>query len=69
MIKIRDNLLELYEEDFSTYLKDHGRLRPSMCKKMFRHITEGVVYLHKSGIAHRDIKLSNILLRLNEEVT
>lgn len=32
-------------------------------RQLFRRIVEGVAYLHKMDVAHRDIKLNNIVLR------
>ena len=33
-----------------------------MCRRFFKQITEAFDYLHQKGIAHRDIKLDNILI-------
>lgn len=33
-----------------------------MCRRFFKQITEAFDYLHHKGIAHRDIKLDNILI-------
>jgi serine/threonine protein kinase len=35
------------------------------CQRFFKQIAEGFEYLHKHGIAHRDIKLDNILIEEN----
>ena len=33
-----------------------------MCRHFFKQILEAVSYVHRSGYAHRDLKLENILL-------
>jgi len=42
--------------------KENKRLSENEARGLFRQILEGVSYCHKHEIAHRDIKLENILL-------
>lgn len=37
-------------------------------KKIFRQVVAGVVYLHATGVIHRDLKLANLLMNANGEV-
>jgi protein-serine/threonine kinase len=42
------------------YLKNPDRLNDRLC--LFKQLVQGIYYLHEHGIAHRDIKLENLLM-------
>lgn len=42
------------------HLKGEARQKDRLC--LFKQLIQGVAYLHANGIAHRDIKLENLLL-------
>ena len=48
--------------DLLAYVRRRRRLRESVAKKIFRQLIEGLAYIHSKNIAHRDIKLDNVLL-------
>ena len=50
--------------NLSTYLKrkNSGKLTEDEAKVIFRQIVNGISYCHKYSVAHRDIKLDNILV-------
>lgn len=50
------------------YLEDKGRISEIETAKLFAQLLDGIEYLHQNGIAHRDIKLENILLDENNRV-
>jgi serine/threonine protein kinase len=54
--------------DLLDYIMAKGKFSEPRCRKLFKDITRAVAYLHKNGIAHRDLKGENVLLRFNEKV-
>ena len=38
------------------------RLSATLCRQFFRHLIEGLEYLHSVGVAHRDICAENLLI-------
>lgn len=49
------------EGDLLAYLKKRGPLKELESFSIMKQIAEGVNYMHENKIAHRDIKLANIL--------
>ena len=48
---------ELYE-----YLRHTGHFQEELARFYFRQLIDGLAYMHSQGIAHRDLKLENLLL-------
>ncbi len=47
------------------YISENGGLTEKQARKMFSEIATTVAHCHKNGVAHRDLKLENILLTKN----
>lgn len=53
--------------DLFDYLYKYGPLEESLAKKVFRDICSAVKHCHSEGFIHRDIKLENILVKLDKQ--
>ena len=51
--------------NLQSFVKKRRKLCEKTAKILFRQIIEGIKYIHSRGIVHRDIKLENILIDLN----
>lgn len=51
--------------DLHNVISQHGKIAENQARTIFSQIASGVDYLHKMGIAHRDLKLENILMDEN----
>jgi len=54
--------------DLLNYVRKRKKLDEVSCKVIFRQIIQGLGYIHRKRILHRDIKLDNILLDGNGNV-
>ena len=48
--------------DLLSYVQLRGALKESESAYLFKQMVAGLVYLHMSGVVHRDLKCENILL-------
>ena len=54
--------------DLLNYVRKRKKLDENTAKVIFKQIIEGLGYIHKKRVLHRDIKLDNILLDGNGKV-
>jgi MAP/microtubule affinity-regulating kinase len=54
--------------DLLSFVKKRSKLSEPMAKFIFKQIIEALDYIHSKGIVHRDIKLDNILIDLQNNI-
>jgi len=55
-------VFELCECDLLQYLQQRGALSEKVSRRVLSEIVSAVSYLHRAGIAHRDLKTENVFL-------
>ncbi|CAH0042594.1 unnamed protein product [Clonostachys rhizophaga] len=51
------------EGDLQSYIRDRARLNEGETQEVISQVLKGLAIMHKSGLAHRDIKPQNILIQ------
>lgn len=54
--------------DLLSYVRKRTKLSETTAKFIFRQIIEAIEYIHSNNIVHRDIKLDNILIDINNNI-
>lgn len=54
--------------DLLSYVRKRSRIPEIIAKFIFKQIIEGIQFIHSKNIVHRDIKLDNILIDLNNNI-
>ena len=59
--------MELMDCSLYDYLNQNDNITEFKKAFLFQEIVKGVLYCHQQGVIHFDIKLENVLLKLNEK--
>lgn len=67
---LQDNIVTIFMEfvpggSIASILRHFGPLQEAVISKYTNHILQGIAYLHKNRVVHRDIKGNNVMLMPN----
>jgi len=54
--------------DMLSYLKKRRKVKETVAQVAMKQLSSALHYMHSKGVAHRDVKLDNILLNANGDV-
>ncbi len=54
--------------DLLSFVRKRSKLTETIAKFIFKQIMEGLSFIHSQGVVHRDIKLDNILIDLQNNI-
>ena len=54
--------------DLLSFVKKRTKLNEKICKFIFKQLLQSIKYIHTKNIIHRDIKLDNVLIDLNNNI-
>jgi serine/threonine protein kinase len=55
-------VLEYLTESLDSFIKENQDIDETLKKRIFKEISQGVLYIHGQGYCHRDIKPANLML-------
>ena len=54
--------------DLLSFVKKRTKLNEKICKFIFKQLLQAIKYIHTKNVIHRDIKLDNVLIDLNNNI-
>jgi serine/threonine protein kinase len=54
--------------DLLSFIRKRSKINEQTAKYIFRQLIEALLYINSNNIVHRDIKLDNILIDINDTI-